>query len=140
MSKYCGNCGYEMQDSAKVCGMCGTRFLEMQEIQKVSEKSDLMNKNAVKSIPDKKSDKKAIHNIQFFVSVLAILNVIFSPLYDVWGGLFPVSPDSNFWDVITGQCEPDEWVFVLTLVIGIPSFIMLVLSAAQKAKAAKVFG
>ena len=77
---------------------------------------------------------------QIIVSLLAILNVIFSPIYDVWGGLFPSNPDSRFWDVVSGQCEPDEWVFILTLVIAIPSVIMLFFALAGKQAPAKAFG
>lgn len=31
MSKFCGNCGAQMEDQAKVCGMCGTPFTETKQ-------------------------------------------------------------------------------------------------------------
>ena len=61
------------------------------------------------------SKHRSVRVPQVVVSVLAVLNVMFVPILDVWGGLFPSNPDNNFWYVISGNCESNEWVFIFTL-------------------------
>lgn len=139
MSKFCGNCGAKMDNDANVCGMCGCSFsnkkMEIRDSAVAGYISD-------SHLTDKTShaEKEQVKNtMQMVVSFLAVLNVVFFPIYDVWGGLFPSDPDYNFWDVVSGRCEPDQWVFALTLVIAIPSAIMLIFSLAKKQVLAKIF-
>lgn len=140
MAKFCGNCGAKMSDEANICGMCGTRFAGAHSpperpVNQTSNKDVTEESVLFKPTSGKPENKK-----QLIVSLLAVLNVMFSPIYDVWGGLFPSKPDSNFWDVISGHCEPNEWVFVLTIAIAIPSALMFIFALAKKQKAAKVSG
>lgn len=86
------------------------------------------------------SNRRSVRIPQIVVSVLAILNVMFVPIFDVWGGLFPSDPDSNFWDVISGNCESNEWVFVFTLTILIPSVLMLLFSILKAKVLARIAG
>lgn len=77
---------------------------------------------------------------QVIVSLLALLNVMFVPLYDVWGGLFPGDVDETFWDVITGQCETNAWVFVFTIAVFVPTAFMLIFSLAKARRLARLSG
>ncbi len=70
-------------------------------------------------------------------SLLALANVMFVPIFEVWGGLFPQDVDDNFLDVLEYAIEGDfsYWVVCFTLAIFIPSFFMLVFSFSDSAKA-----
>ena len=140
MAKFCGNCGAKMDDGAIVCGMCGTKFADMQQQCKDPFRHDLEDENIKRNVFVKNASTETENKKRLIVSLLALLNIMFSPIFDVWGGLFPGEPDSNFWDVISGQCDPDEWVFILTMVIAIPSFLMFAFALAKKPRATKVSG
>ena len=84
--------------------------------------------------------KKTISKQQVVVSILALLNVMFVPLFDVWGGLFPSHPDETFWDVVTGGCEPEQWIFVFTLAALVPSVLMLLFSLLKAKVLARLAG
>jgi len=86
------------------------------------------------------SKQRSVRVPQVVVSVLAVLNVMFVPIFDVWGGLFPSNPDNNFWDVISGNCESNEWVFIFTLAILIPSGLMLLFSILKTKVLARIAG
>ncbi len=70
------------------------------------------------------------------LSIFALLNVLFVPIFDVWGGLFPSDVEYNFADVIEDIFEdPDawrHWVVVLTMSIFIPTLIMFIMSLTGK--------
>ncbi len=70
--------------------------------------------------------------IYIFISALSLLNVMFVPIFDVWGGLFPSGPDDNFLDVIemifTDSNAWHYWVVLLTMSIFIPSIAMFITS------------
>lgn len=140
MAKFCGNCGSKMNDEAKVCGMCGMRFLDVDSEHQESATPKSTQGSSVETKISQAEKVQTTNTKQIIVSLLAMLNVIFSPIYDVWGGLFPGKPDSNFWDVVSGNCESDRWVFVLTLTIAIPSVFMFIFSLTQKRVLAKVCG
>lgn len=65
------------------------------------------------------------------LSIFALLNVMFVPIFDVWGGLFPSDIDRNFFEVIEMICEDSYnwnlWVAQLTMSIFIPSLFMFVM-------------
>lgn len=67
---------------------------------------------------------------KFILSILALLNVIFIPVFDVWGGLFPYNADDDFFSVIgyVFDGEFDYWVVIFTLAIFIPSMLMFLAS------------
>lgn len=67
---------------------------------------------------------------QIAISLLALLNVIFVPIFDVWGGLFPTNPEYGFFDVMEYAFKGvfDTWVIWFTLLLFIPSVFMLVFS------------
>lgn len=73
---------------------------------------------------------------KIILSILALANVIFVPVFDVWGGLFPGNPDSNFFDVIEYVFEGEfsYWVVLFTLTILIPSLFMLIFSFSDGGK------
>lgn len=140
MSKYCGNCGAKMDDAAKVCGMCGYRFSTVETINPISQRIPTETASVTQTDISSNSNHRSVRVPQIVVSVLAILNVMFVPIFDVWGGLFPSNPDSNFWDVISGNCESDEWVFIFTLAILIPSGLMLLCSILKAKVLARIAG
>lgn len=77
---------------------------------------------------------------KIILSVLALANVIFVPVFDVWGGLFPGKPDDNFFNVIEYVFEGDfsPWVVLFTLTIFIPSLCMFIFSFSDGGKMFKV--
>lgn len=67
---------------------------------------------------------------QIIISSLALLNVIFVPVFDVWGGLFPDNPEYRFFDVMeyVFKGEFDTWVIWFTLLLFVPSVFMFIFS------------
>lgn len=140
MAKFCGNCGAKMDDAAKVCGMCGYRFSPAETISSISQKLPAEATSVIQTDINSNSNQRSARIPQIVVSVLAVLNVMFVPIFDVWGGLFPSNPDSIFWDVISGNCESNEWVFIFTLTILIPSGLMLLFSILKAKVLARIAG
>ena len=140
MSKYCGNCGAKMDDAAKVCGMCGYRFSPAETINPIAQRIPAEATSVTQPDINSNSNRRSAMIPQIVVSVLAVLNVMFVPIFDVWGGLFPSNPDSNFWDVISGNCESNECVFIFTLAILIPSGLMLLFSILKAKVIARIAG
>lgn len=70
------------------------------------------------------------------VSVLSILNILFLPIFDVWGGFFPSNPDGNFLYVVesffTDSDSWDEWIVILTLSLFVAAVLILVSSLIGK--------
>ncbi len=67
------------------------------------------------------------------LSVVALLNVMFVPIFDVWGGLFPSDVDDNFFEVVemlfkNANYYWDLWVVQITVSILLPSIFMLIFS------------
>lgn len=77
---------------------------------------------------------------KLIISIIALLNVLFVPIFDVWGGLFPGHPDDNFMDVVEYVFDGDSniWVVVFTLSIFVPSLLMLIFSFTEKSGMFKV--
>ena len=83
------------------------------------------------------NNKKENHGISLVIlSIMSLLNVIFLPVFDVWGGLFPSEYDNCFEvlrKIITDFDEyGDDRVVLMTLTLLIPSVFMLVFSLLQK--------
>lgn len=78
---------------------------------------------------------------KIIISILALLNVIFIPIFDVWGGLFPEDPDTNFFETI--ECalngELEYWFVIFTLIYFIPSVFMFFSSFTKSNVAFKLF-
>ncbi len=87
---------------------------------------------------------RKISKSQIIISILAMLNIIFVPVFDVWGGLFPSHAEDDFFDVMYYLFyDTDAWsynVFRFTIAIFIPTVIMLLTSILGLRKAAKVAG
>ena len=70
------------------------------------------------------------------LSALALANVLFVPIFDVWGGLFPSDVDCNFAWVIEDIFEDSDawrhWVVVLTMSVFIPTLIVFFMSFTGK--------
>ena len=66
------------------------------------------------------------------LSALALLNVLFVPIFDVWGGLFPSDVEKDFFDIIeilfNDSDAWDLWSVVLTVSIFVPTLIMFIMS------------
>lgn len=79
---------------------------------------------------------KSTRPILIMLSVFALLNVVFVPIFDVWGGLFPSDVDRNFFEVIEIVFEDADdwslWVVQLTMSIFIPSVFMFIMSLVGK--------
>ncbi len=52
--------------------------------------------------------------------------------------MFQNNPDDTFWDVITGHCDPDQWIVVLTVAVLIPAVFMLVFSLVKATRLAMI--
>ncbi len=78
---------------------------------------------------------------KIIISILALLNVIFIPIFDVWGGLFPEHPEANFAEVMEAAAEGhfEYWVVILTLIYFIPSVCMFFSSFTKSNVAFKTF-
>ena len=70
------------------------------------------------------------------LAVLSLLNVIFIPAFDVWGGLFPSSPEINFFDVLqilfTDSDALQYWAVLFVLTFLIPSVLMMIAALIGK--------
>lgn len=82
--------------------------------------------------------QKKINPALLIMSILALVNVLFVPIFDVWGGLFPSSPDYNFFDVIEKLVKDADnwnmWVVQISVLIAIPSIFMLIFSLTNSRK------
>lgn len=76
------------------------------------------------------------------ISMIALINVIFVPIFDVWGGLFPSDPDGNFFYVVEALFnDPEaffEWVVMFTAAAFIPGVLMLIFSVSNNKTGVKV--
>lgn len=82
---------------------------------------------------------KSIRLVLITLSIFSILNVMFVPLFDVWGGLFPSSPDDNFFEVVEMLFKDADhnwslWVVQITVSIFVPCIFMLIFSLLGKRK------
>ncbi len=70
--------------------------------------------------------------VLIMLSLISILNVMFVPIFDVWGGLFPSEVEYNFFDVIHKIFYNDSafryWSVRITISIFIPCVFMLISS------------
>lgn len=70
--------------------------------------------------------------VLIILSLILILNVMFVPIFDVWGGLFPSEVEDNFFDVIHKVFYNDSafryWSVRITISIFIPCVFMLISS------------
>lgn len=75
---------------------------------------------------------KSTRPVLITLSLFALLNVMFVPIFDVWGGLFPSNVDDNFFDVIKMVFKDGDtwrmWVVRFTVTIFAPSLMMFVAS------------
>lgn len=67
MSKFCGNCGAQMEDNARVCGYCGVAFEN-------AAKENFKYKNPQK----KEKTRKTVKNIITAVLAVVILSIVVS--------------------------------------------------------------
>ena len=71
-------------------------------------------------------------------SVLSLLNVMFVPFFDVWGGLFPSDVDNNFFDVFEGVLTTADaweyWVVHMTMSVFVPTVVMFFAALLNKRK------
>jgi len=74
--------------------------------------------------------RKEIQPVLIIFSILALLNVMFVPIFDVWGGLIPSDVDTTFFEVIEAVFEDEDcwrhWVVIFTMSIFIPSLFMFI--------------
>lgn len=78
MSKFCGNCGAQLDDSAKICGYCGTP-LSGQATNKTSSIPGVVNKASQEKMANTTAlIKKGIIGIVAVVVLILVLNVVSS--------------------------------------------------------------
>lgn len=144
---YCPKCGNEVKNGSNFCGKCGA-MVEARSgsreksfpLQGTGDYRQKLSNTNVSSRNDSQAfiGSRSVSIEQIVIAVIAMVNVVFAPIYDLWGGLFPDNPDNNFWDVISGKCDHSEWIFLLTISIFIPSIVMLVLSVLKLKKLVKL--
>ncbi len=75
-------------------------------------------------------------SIFVILSIIALLNVIFVPMFDVWGGLIPSNPDDNFFEVLDAVFKDsdawNEWPVIFTMSTFLPCVLMLIMSLINK--------
>lgn len=74
MSKFCGNCGAQLDDSAKVCGNCGTPLSENSNVSSSIPGVEYVDPE--KKAKNKKRIKKFIGLIAVVVVVIIAINII----------------------------------------------------------------
>ena len=78
-----------------------------------------------------------------FLSLLGLLNIVFVPVFDVWGGLFPSKPEDNFFEVIeeifTNENAWNRWVVLFTISIFVPCVFMFISSLLNSRNAFLAF-
>lgn len=74
--------------------------------------------------------KSKIQIALIILSVFAMINVLFVPMYDVWGGLYGSGDVDNFIDVIDyiSRGKNSLWVVQITMHIFVPTAFMLFFS------------
>lgn len=75
---------------------------------------------------------KTTRIVLIILSVVVLLNIMFVPIFDVWGGLFPSDVDRDFFDVLECFFENDDawslWVVQLTISFSMSAVLMLIMS------------
>ena len=142
---YCQNCGNEVKNGEKFCGHCGAAVDPQNAALNHQPGNQSPYSQMQTQVQQQKTylaaDKqKNLNMAQLIVAIIALLNVMFVPIFDVWGGLFPGHVDDNFWDVIFGHCDSDQWVVVFTVAIFVPTFFMVLFSIIRTQKLAKISG
>ena len=84
MSKYCGNCGAKMDDDARVCGYCGTRFEDM-EIQHIETPKIKIPKQSKMTPEKKKKIKKSIIAVEIAIVLVVVAIVAINIVSDNTG-------------------------------------------------------
>lgn len=147
---YCKNCGKPQSDNSAFCSNCGTplgaadkNVTAPQNFSSASQQppSTTVDKIGAKNQTAGISTRKKKRSIaQIIISILALINVVFVPVFDVWGGLLPSNPEDTFFDAIgyALQGEFDFWVTRFTLALFVPSVFMLLFAILGLKKAAKI--
>lgn len=70
--------------------------------------------------------------VLIMLSVIALLNVIFVPIFDVWGGIFPSEVDDDFFEIVDKVFNDSSafrhWSVNITVSIFISCVLMLISS------------
>lgn len=79
---------------------------------------------------------KSARTALIILSAFALLNVMFVPIFDVWGGLFPSDVEYKFFDVLKMIFKDGDawgmWVVRFTISFFVPSLLMFVASLSGK--------
>ena len=146
---YCQYCGHEIQTYERYCKNCGaeirTEMLPFMDAPQPTQQLDeTMVLDPVQDAPQTWEPParygRPLNPAQLIISLLALLNVIFLPLFSEGNGVFPSEMHSTFLDVVTGKHEIDSWPVALTVLIFLPSMLMTVLSILKAQITTKVTG
>ncbi len=73
MSKFCGNCGSQMDDSAKVCGNCGTPF---ESVGQTAVLNNFKLPKESKMTPERKSKIKKGITLTVVLALLVVVTIV----------------------------------------------------------------
>ncbi|MCD7726730.1 MAG: zinc ribbon domain-containing protein [Ruminococcus sp.] len=128
LSKDCPNCGARIKADASFCPTC---FATLRNVQPGARGANLTPPAFCRSKQNglKPGTRRTIYLI---MAALALFDILFLPIFDVWGGLFP-SEYNNFSDVmhyIANSSDAFDYrVVIYTVCLFIPS-VLLVIAAA----------
>ncbi|MBQ5968753.1 MAG: zinc ribbon domain-containing protein [Clostridia bacterium] len=150
---YCQYCGHEIQTYERYCKHCGALiqtetlpFMDAPAPEPEAEPrlDDTMALDLSSEAPPAWEPPprygRPLNPAQLIISLLAVLNVIFLPLFSAGSGVFPSEMRSTFLEVVTGKYEIYDWPVALTALIFLPSMLMTVLSILKAQITTKLTG
>ncbi len=108
----CNRCGSQLDSNMEYCASCDAQN----------------SQNVVKS--------KASYTLLIILSICILLTVMFIPMFDVWGGLFPDGVEVTFGDVVSNLFYGTDfgmWAEIFSWSAFVPAVVLLI-SALAKGK------
>lgn len=111
MAIFCGQCGNEIKNGEMFCGNCGWKIPNTISNKTVNNQPSSARSSTfdVSSLNDSGKANKKLFVPHIIVSILALANVLFVPMYDTWGAYSPDIPT-----IILGSLFPED----LTVICG----------------------
>ena len=122
---FCTNCGAKIESHERFCGGCGKPAIN----HPVTMQASTTTISSLSSVLSKSG-----FAILIALSAGILFVVMFVPMFDVWGGLFPKGADYTFFDVVRYLFEGtdfDMWVEIFAWSAFVPAVALLISSMAK---------
>lgn len=142
-NSFCGKCGAQISAGHRFCSKCGemagrqSAYQQQNTDQQTAPPARLPVAQSAAAMPFLAGNvtvKKASFNSLIVLSIIQLFTIVFIPMFDVWGGLFPGDADYHFWDVVANLFEGTDfnmWIELFSWSAFVPAVILLISSIAK---------